>query len=225
VTSTVQPRTDNGQARKARAAAVGPSTPPGGPVRRRWGRIGVGVAAAIVGAWVFAALYLSAGDRHEVVALSHDVERLEVIDRSDLRVVWISSDTDVSTIDASQLDNIVGRVANIDLVAGSLLVSDQLVPEGRQLLAADEAVVGVLLGPGDSPTRTLRRGTPVLVVIRPASGTQGDAEEIEGWVFDASGEALNTRERPIELAVPRSAAGPISAAAADQRVTIVALAE
>lgn len=225
MTSTVQPTTNNGKARSTRAAAVAPSKPPGGPVRRRWGRIGVGLAAAIIGAWVFAALYLSAGDRSEVLALSGDVDRLEVIERSDLRVVRISSDTDVSTIDASQVDDIVGRVANVDLVAGSLLAADQLVPEGRQLLAANEAVVGVLLGPGDSPTRTLRRGTPVLVVIRPASGTQGDTEEIEGWVFDASGEALNTRERPIELAVPRGAAGAISAAAADQRVTIVALAE
>jgi len=110
VTSAVQPRTDNGQTRKARAAAIAPSMPPGSPVRRRWGRIGVGVAAAILGAWVFAALHLSAGDRHEVVALSHDVDRLEVIDRSDLRVVRISSDTDVSTVDASQLDDIVGGV-------------------------------------------------------------------------------------------------------------------
>ncbi|MGE3448639.1 MAG: SAF domain-containing protein [Microbacteriaceae bacterium] len=225
MTSTLQPTGTNGKVRSARAAAAAPPRPPGGSVRRRWGRIGAGAAAAIIGAWVFAALYLSAGDRQEVVALSRDVGRLEVIDRSDLRVVRISSDTDVSTVDASRMNDIVGRVANMDLVAGSLLVADQLVPEGRQLLAPNEAVVGVLLGPGDSPTRSLRRGTPVLVVIRPASGTQGSTEEIEGWVFDASGEALNTRERPIELAVPRSKAGPISAAAADRRVTIVALAE
>ena len=49
--------------------------------------------------------------------------------------------------------------------------------------------------------------------------------EIAGWVFDAYGEALNTRERPVELAVPRDQAALISAAAADQRVTLVALAE
>ena len=65
----------------------------------------------------------------------------------------------------------------------------------------------------------------MLVVVRPPAGSQGDTEEIEGWVFDASGEPLNTRERPIELAAPRDKAGLISAAAADQRVTIVALAE
>lgn len=224
MTSTLKPTTNNGNGRVARAAAVSPPKP-GGPVRRRWGRIGVGTAAAVVGAWVFAALYLSAGDRREVLALSHDVARLEVVDRSDLRVVRISSDADIGSVNASQLDELVGRVAGVDLVAGSLLVEDQLVTEGRQLLGADEAVVGVLLGPGDSPVRSLRRGAPVLVVVRPPAGSQGDPEEIEGWVFDASGEPVNTRERPIELAVPRDQAALISAAAADRRVTIVALAE
>lgn len=225
MTSTMPSTSNNGHAQRTRAAAVAPAKPPGAPVRRRWGRIGVGLAAAVLGAWIFAALYLSAGDRKEAIALSRNVDRLETISRSDLRVVRISTDTDVSTIDASEMDTIVGRVADTDLVAGSLLTSDQLIPQGRQLLGDDEAVIGVLIGPGDSPTRVLRRGTPVLVVVRPAAGTQGAPEEIEGWVFDASGEPLNTRERPLELAVPRSAAGAISAAAADQRVTVVALAE
>ena len=169
--------------------------------------------------------YLSAGDRTEVLVLAHDVGRLEVIERSDLRVVRMSNDADVESIDAGRFDDFVGRVTGVDLVAGSLLAEGQVLPPGRDLLGADEAVVGVLLGPGDSPVRSLRRGTPVLVVVRPPAGSQGDTEEIEGWVFDASGEPLNTRERPIELAVPRDKAGLISAAAADQRVTIVALAE
>lgn len=223
MTSTLK-TTSNGQNRAARVAAV-KAKPPGGPVRRRWGRIAVGLAASVVGAWVFAALYLSAGDRQEVLALSQTVERFDVIERTDLRVVRISTDTDVDTIDAAQLDGIVGRVTDVDLVAGTLLTDEQLVPEGRRLLGPDEAVVGVLIGPGDSPTRVLRRGTPVLVVVRPASGSQGEAEEIEGWVYDASGEALNTRERPVELAVPRDSAATISAAAADKRVTVVALEE
>ncbi len=224
MTSTLR-TTNNGKGQAARAAAVTVAKPPGGPVRRRWGRIAVGLAAAVLGAWIFAALYLSAGDRHEVVALSQTVDRLDVIERSDLRVVRISSDTDVSTVDAARIDEIVGRVAETDLVAGSLLSSDHLVPDGRQLLDSDEAVVGVLLGPGDSPTRVMRRGTPVLVVVRPAAGSQGETEQVEGWVYDTSGEALNTRERPIELAVPRDSAAAISAAAADRRVTVVALAE
>jgi len=223
VTSALRPTDADG--RRSREAAVAPSKPPRGPARRRWGRIGAGAAAAVLGAWVFAALYLSAGDRTDVLVVSRDVGRLEVIDRSDLRVIRMSNDSDVESIDAGRVDEFVGRVAGVDLVAGSLLAEGQVLPAERKLLGAGEAVVGVLLGPGDSPVRSLRRGTPVLVVVRPTAGSQGDPQEIEGWVFDASSEPLNTRERPIELAVPRAQAGLISAAAADQRVTLVALAE
>ncbi len=215
----------NGDNRRAREAAVATVKAPRGSVRRRWGRIGVGAAAAVLGAWVFAALYLSAGDRTDVLVMAHTVDRLDVIDASDFRVVRLSNESDVESIDAGRLDEFVGRVAGVDLVAGSLLAEGQVLGAGRQLLAEGEAVVGVLLGPGDSPVRSLRRGAPVLVVVRPAAGTRGDPVEIAGWVFDASGEALNTRERPVELAVPRGQAALISAAAADQRVTLVALAE
>ena len=46
--------------------------PPTQPSKRRWGRFGAGAAAAAIGAWLFAAMYLSAGDRTEVL-----VRRLE----------------------------------------------------------------------------------------------------------------------------------------------------
>lgn len=225
MTSALRPTATDGGGRRSREAAVAPSKPPRGPLRRRWGRIGAGAAAAVLGAWMFAALYLSAGHRTGVLVVSRDVGRLEVIDRSDLRVIRMSNDSDVESIDAGRVDEFVGRIAGVDLVAGSLLAEGQVLPAERKLLGAGEAVVGVLLGPGDSPVRSLRRGTPILVVVRPPAGSQGDPEEIEGWVFDASSEPLNTRERPIELAVPRAQAGLISAAAADKRVTLVALEE
>lgn len=225
MTSAVKPTGTDGDARRSRHAAVAPSKPPRGPVRRRWGRVGVGAAAAVLGAWVFAALYLSAGTRSDVLVVARDVERLGVIDRSDLRVTRMSKDSDVESIDADRVDEFVSRIAGVDLKAGSLLTQSHVLPTGQKLLGADEAVVGLLLGPGDSPVRSLRRGTPVLVVVRAPAGSDGDPTEIEGWVFDASAKPLNTRERPVELAVPRGQAGLISAAAADQRVTLVALAE
>lgn len=225
MTSALRPTGTDGAARRSRQAAVAPSRPPRGPVRRRWGRVGVGAAAAVLGAWMFAALYLSAGTRSDVLAVARDVGRLEVIDRSDLRVTRISQDSDVESINADRVDEFVGRVAGVDLRAGSLLTQSHVLPTGQKLLGTGEAVVGLLLGPGDSPVRSLRRGTPVLVVVRAAAGSDGEPTEIEGWVYDASAKPLNTRERPVELAVPRGQAGLISAAAADQRVTLVALAE
>ena len=122
------------------------------PVRRRWSRIGGGVLAAVVGGWLFASLYLSADDRVEVLAVASDVARFDVIERSDLRVVTIAEDTDVLSIPASRLEDLVGRVASTDIVAGALLVDGQLLPDGDRLVAANEAIVGVLVGPGDSPT-------------------------------------------------------------------------
>lgn len=179
----------------------------------------------MIGAWLFAALYLSAGDRTEVVVVAERVERLSTIERSNLRTARISDDVDVATVTADRLDELVGRVAGVELVPGGLLTDGQLLPRDHQLLDAAEAVVGVLLGPGDGPSVSLGRGAPVLVVVRPPPAVPGEPFEIEGWVFDASADAVSARERPIEVVVPRADAASVSAAAADGRVTIVALSE
>lgn len=193
------------------------------PVRRRWGRIGGGAFAAVVGGWLFASLYLSADDRVEVLAVATDIGRFDVIDRSDLRVVTIGEDTDVASIPASRLDELIGRVASTDIVAGGLLVDGQLLPAGDRLVTADEAIVGVLVGPGDSPTTGMTRGAVVSVVIRPAAGTNGTVAEVPGWIAGIGGEVSSSGDRPVEVVVARSEAARVSAAAADRRVTIVVL--
>ena len=228
--STVLRRTDppkiNGDiAQRARAAAISSSKQARPAVRRRWTRIGAGITLTVFGAWVAAALYLSAGERTEVVVLANPVSRFDTIDRLDLRVTRISADAESWPLSpATQLDSLIGRVAAADLTAGSLLTNGDLLPPGEKLLKADEAIAGVLLGPGDGQMN-LARGTPVLIVVRPSAGATAVPIEIQGWVYDASSEALNSRERPVELAVPKAQAGLISAAAAEKRVTIVALGE
>lgn len=227
--STVLRRADppkiNGDiAQRARAAAISPSRQARPAVRRRWTRIGAGITLTVFGAWVAAALYLSAGDRTEVVVLANPVSRFETIERIDLRVTRISADAEVAALGGEQLESLIGRVAAADLTAGSLLTGSDLLPSGEKLLKPDEAIAGVLLGPGDGQMN-LARGTPVLIVVRPAAGASAAPTEIHGWVYDASAEALNSRERPVELAVPKAQAGLISAAAAEKRVTIVALGE
>lgn len=213
-------RADGQRVRQA-ALAGRPATV---PVRRRWGRTGAGVGLAVVGAWLFTALYLSAGDRVEVLALADDVGRFEVVERTDLRVVRLGGDAEVEWVTADRVDDVVGRVARVDLVSGGLLAEAQLLPAGAPLLADDEAVVGVLLGPAEGPTGVLRRGVPVLVVVRAAAGSGEDPDSVVGRVFATSAAAADGRERPVEIIVPRAEAEAVSAAAADRRVSVVALA-
>lgn len=193
------------------------------PRRRRWGRVAAGLAAVLVGGWLFASLYVSADDRREVVGLAADVAQWDAIERSDLRVFRLPFDAGLASVSASRIEELVGRVAAADLVAGSLLVEAELFPAGEQLLTFDEAVVGILVGPGDAPVASITRGAPVAVVIRPAVGTSEVVDEVSGRVADVSKSVASNGERPVEVIVPRVAAARVSAAAAERRVTIVVL--
>ena len=219
-----EPRPVNGEQQGARIAAVSSLKRPASPTKRRWGRLAAGVAAGLIGAWISASLYVSAGHRTEVLVLANAVHRFDTITRADLHTIRISSDSEAASVKATRLDEFVGRVASSDLIAGSLLVEGELLPLGQKLLGTDEALVGVLLGPGDGHLG-LRRGSPIMVVIRPVAGDTAAPVQVKGWVFDASAEAITSRERPVELAIPLKQAALVSAAAADKRVTILALAE
>jgi hypothetical protein len=220
-----EPRKANGEPQQqARLAAVAKLKPPKSPARKRWGRTAAGVFAGLLGAWVFASLYVSAGHRTEVIVVANPVARYDTIKASDLRVVRVSADPEASSLLATRMNDFVGRVASSDLIPGALLLEGQLLPAGQKLLGTDEVLVGVLLGPGDGQL-SLKRGSPVVIVVRPATGETTTATEVTGWVFDSSAEALNSRERPVELALPRAQAGLVSAAAADKRISVLALAE
>lgn len=82
-----EPRPVNGEAQGARIAAIASMKQPKTPVRRRWSRIAAGIAGALLGSWLFASLYLSAGDRTEVLVVANPISRFATIARSDLRVV------------------------------------------------------------------------------------------------------------------------------------------
>lgn len=213
---------------RRRQATAGPPLSPGPtglPTRRRWGRVGAGAAAVVAGAWIAAALVTSAGSRTDVVVLADDVARYETIERSDLRVASIALDPGIDTVAAGEIDELVGRAARTDLSAGSVLSSRELVPAGERLVAGGEAIVGARLAPGDAPLRDLTRGAAVLVVVRPQAGSSGEVQSVEGWLLDLGEADATTGERSASLVVPRGDADDVAAAAAEKRISIVALEE
>jgi hypothetical protein len=179
----------------------------------------------MAGAWVAAALVMSAGSRSDVLVVSDDVARFQQLERSDLRVLRVAADPGVDTIPAEELDSIVGQVAATDLPAGVLLTADQLVPAGERLLGAGEAIVGARLAPGDAPLGDLRRGAALLVVVRPPVGQTGEPRAVDGWLLDLGALDASTGERSASLVVPETDADVIAAAAGERRVSIVALEE
>jgi SAF domain len=211
------------RARQLRAAAVPPAALPQAPYRRRWGRIAAGAVLVLLGGLVTASLFVSAGNRVEVLALANDVAKNETIEPGDLTRVRVGSDGGVDTVPADRFDETVGRVAAMDIPAGGVLSPRQLRPSGENALADGEAVVGLLLSSSAAPLGQLRAGVSVEVVVRPPTGTQGRVDNVEGRLLDASAEPEDDGDRPVDVVVPASDAAEISAASAEDRVTVVVL--
>jgi hypothetical protein len=181
-----------------------------------------GLVAVVIGGWVFAALYLSAGDRIEVVAMASSVQRHDRIDRSDLRVVRVGMTGErVSVVPSSELDGLVGGVTSSDLATGTLLAPGQIANRGERILAHDEAVVSIVVPAGNYPSGQ-QQGDEVLLVIRPKDGDRLPVTELDGWVFRPNGDPMPSGDLAIEVAVDRTQAAGLTVAAADGRVTFVA---
>ena len=115
------PKVNGDIAQRARAAAISPSKQARPAVRRRWTRIGAGITLTVFGAWVAAALYLSAGDRTEVVVLANPVSRFETIERVD-----VIAGPGNPWVQAAKL--MVSGQVGIDMVAGpseAMIVADE----------------------------------------------------------------------------------------------------
>lgn len=201
-----------------------PSGPSAMPMRRRWGRISVGTGLVVVWIWGTVTAVSSAGDRSEVIAVAADIGRYEQIDRGDLEVVRVGGDERLATFPASQLDEVVGRVAAVDLAPGSLLVASQLVASGERVVGQGEALVGARLRPGELPADGVTPGADVVVVVRdasPAAATTGPSTiEVQGWLLSIEDADRATGDRSLSLVVPRSQAAAVTAAAADGRVSL-----
>jgi hypothetical protein len=198
------------------------SSPQGLPVRRRWGRFAAGAVLALLGAWIFASLYVSAGERVEVLAMAHDVDQYETIESSDLKTVRVAAGPEVETIRAKHRDEIVGRQAAGALHEGMLLAPSEVIGKGKRVVAPDEAMVTVAADP--TQASALEPGMDVNVVVSAPQATEaGEPHSYPGWILAIGDEDDQTRVRPITAVVDRSAATIVADAAADDRVSFVGL--
>jgi hypothetical protein len=109
--------------------------------------------------------HLNSIERVPALATAVSVQRGDVIEAGDLRVVYVSSDSDVARLGRDQSAAVVGRVAQIDMAAGTLLTESLVAP--ALAVTPGSGVVGLALEPGQFPSRGLAPGDVVSVVVPP----------------------------------------------------------
>lgn len=118
----------------------------------------------VAGVFALGALlwHLNSVEKVPALVAASQIQRGDIIDSGDVRVVYVSGDDSLVRLDDSQLDRVVGHIALVDLAAGTLL-TPSVVAEATALGAGD-AVVGLSLDPGAYPSRGLAPGDRVSVV-------------------------------------------------------------
>lgn len=187
--------------------------------RRNRVRIVAGAAIMLASAFAAAVLYSDAGERSAVLQIAHRVAAGEMIEAGDFTEALVASDVRGATVPASQAASLVGRVAAVDLVPGSLLAPGQV--SDRSPSAATDAVVGAVLDEGYYP-RGVGIGDRVLLVeISNDSDTaETSTPPVQATVVSVV-DGVDIGSISISLAVPPADARRFAVAAARGRLTIV----
>jgi len=183
----------------------------------------VGVLVTAVFALGAVLWHLSAVDRSPALAVVESVERGDTISAGDVQVVYVASDDAIARLDGSQIDQVVGRVALVDLAPGTLL-SRSVVAE-RPSLADGEGVVGLSLEPGGYPAMGLSPGDRVNVVrtadpAATAEDSDGDAVIARDATVFAF-EELSSDRRLVSILAVEDDAEAVAAAAGSGSLRLV----
>jgi SAF domain len=188
--------------------------------RRNLSGAALGVLLVSVCAFGIASWASSVGHRSQVLVVDRAVPAGSVIQASELTTAGVAADGRVSAIPASAEGQLIGKVARVDLVPGSLLERSE-VGSGPAIPPAT-SVVGLDLKGGDFPAE-LAVGSTVEIVSTPPQG----GNEAAGTVLVSSSTVVSIGSDPagtgtlISVAVPLSAASPVASAGAGGAVSLV----
>lgn len=199
--------------------------PPAGR-RTRLPELVVGAALMIAFALAAVLWHMSSTDKEPALALATAVQRGEVLEARDLRVVYVASDDRIARLGKQDAEAVVGRMALSDLPAGTLLTRGNVAP--RAAVAAGDGVVGLALDPGQYPAADLMPGDLVDVVAGPGeAGSPAQAQSRETAVLASGAEVYAVEElgtqgrRFVSLKLPKTDADRVAAAAEHGRVRLV----
>ena len=200
--------------------AASPLVPPP-KLRRRPALIVAALVAICLGALLAAWAWTATTNTQEVLVARHSIERGSVIEADDLARVRLSADPALKPVAGSELDQVVGQRAAVDIAEGGMLTPASFTPE---VVPGDgESVVGVALTPAQAPGLDLQYGDTVRVVVTPAQDEElpagaplvNDATVVGVHVSDETGQTV------VDLLVPQADAGVLATRIATGRIALV----
>lgn len=200
-----------------RQAAVG--QPP--KSRRRMWVAALGIALVLIGGLWTWNLTTTAARTVTVLTTSATVERGEEITQDDLTTISIAGGQSADTVLASDAADVVGKVAAVDLPAGSLITSSNVistlpVPDGQ-------TIVGVSLTSAQLPSYPLAAGDKIRIVDTPVAQGEPPADDPQTFTATVFTTRFDDKNNVwiVDLVVPSREAPAIAARAATQRVAII----
>jgi hypothetical protein len=170
-----------------------------------------------------AAFTASLGHRRAVLVVVRPVSAGAAIRDGDLGEARLAPDPALRTVPAGQRSRMVGRVASVNLVAGTLLAEAELAT-GPQVDAA-HAIVGLALKAGQFPTGLRPLDTVTVVETSPPSslGPVDAAVLVDAAQVTATAAAADGQTTIVSVLVPRTVAPTVAGAAARGQISLVLL--
>lgn len=203
---------------------------------RRRGLILAAVVTMLVCGLIATLLVSHAAHRESVIGVSKTVAAGHTITRDDLVAMQIAGLEGTYRVD--QVQQVVGKVAAVDLVPGSALTSRMVTTES--VPGAGRASVGLSLTAAQMPTGGLGAGSPVDVIQVAGSSDQGNSTTVtpevlssDATVYSIGGSTTTAQDGTsdqsnggtavsVTIIVDSADATKIAAAASAGRVALVA---
>lgn len=200
-------------------AATALAPPP--KLRRRPALIAAAIGAVCIGALLAGWAWTAGTNTQEVLVARHSIERGAVIEADDLARVRLSADPALKPVSASQLEEVLGQRAAMDIAEGGMLTPGSLTSE--VVPAEGQSVVGVALTPAQAPGLELQYGDRVRVVVTPAQGEElpagtpltNDATVVGVHVSEETGQSV------VDLLVPKADAAVLATRIATGNIALV----
>lgn len=161
-------------------------------------------------------LFRQYNQRTPAVVVTAPVAHGEIVPRDALAVTEVALDQNVTTIGA--LSDVVGRVAAHDLAPGELVTANDLTT-GALLVGPNQAVIGLLLEPGQYPTRDVTAGD-LVDVFAPGTETAGRPLAVGLPIYDVVESSNDGRTLLVSLIVEERDAAVIFDAAEAEGVRL-----